>query len=197
MVTRLEFVSRLERAFLDHGYENLTMTALAKAVDVTRRTLYNYFSSKEEAFRFLIENVNTQAVEVGMAAGRAAWADGRDVVDILATILDTRYGNTRRRLARSPHAIEINDQAFRRCRDIMIASAIGFQSELARFIAELEAGRILRVRPDVGPGTLAQLLADGARGTNQSLPPIDPSKLHLRYRGMVGALLHGTIEANP
>lgn len=191
MVTRVELVSRLERAFLDHGYAHLTMTGLAKAVDVTRRTLYNHFSSKEEAFRFLIENVNAQAVEIGMAAGRAALTDGRDAVEILATILDTRYGNTRRRLATSPHAIEINDQAFRRCRDIMIASALGFQSELARFIVELETRGILLVKPDVGPEALAQLLADGARGTNQSLPPIDPAELHQRYHGMVRALLHG------
>ncbi|CAN7639490.1 TetR/AcrR family transcriptional regulator [Bosea sp. LjRoot237] len=194
MVTRVELVSRLERAFLDHGYEHLTMTGLAKAVDVTRRTLYNYFSSKEQAFRFLIENVNAQAVEIGMAAGREALADGRDAAEILTVILDTRYGNTRRRLATSPHAFEINDQAFRRCRDIMIASAVGFQSELARFIGELEGESLLRVKPDVGAETLAQLLADGARGTNQSLPPIDPAKLHQRYRDMVRALLHGATQ---
>jgi len=194
MVTRAELTSRLERAFLDHGYEQLTMTGLAKAVDVTRRTLYNYFSSKEDAFRFLIENVNAQAVEIGMAAGRAALAAERDPTEILAIILDTRYGNTRRRLSTSPHAIELNDQAFRRCRDIMIASAVGFQAELARFITELEANRILRVRPELGPEVLAQLLADGARGTNQSLPPIDPTQLHQRYRSMVRALLHGTTE---
>jgi AcrR family transcriptional regulator len=197
MVTRTELVSRLERAFLDHGYQNLTMTGLAKAVDVTRRTLYNYFSSKEEAFRFLIENVNAQAVEIGMAAGRAALADGDDPPEILATILDIRYGNTRRRLATSPHAIEINDQAFRRCRDIMIASATGFQSELASFIVELEAGGILRVKPEVGAEALAQLLADGARGTNQSLPPIDPAKLRQRYHAMVRALLHGATQPAP
>lgn len=194
MVTRAELTSRLERAFLDHGYEQLTMTGLAKAVDVTRRTLYNYFSSKEEAFRFLIENVNAQAVEIGMAAGRTALAAGSDPTEILATILDTRYGNTRRRLATSPHAIEINDQAFRRCRDLMIASAVGFQGELAGFIAELEANRILRVKTGIGAHALAQLLADGARGTNQSLPPIEPAQLHLRYRSMVRALLHGTTE---
>lgn len=195
MVTRVELTLRLERAFLDHGYEHLTMTGLAKAIDVTRRTLYNYFSSKEEAFRFLIESVNAQAVEIGMAAGRAALAAGRDSTEILATILDTRYGNTRRRLAMSPHAIEINDQAFRRCRDIMIASAVGFQSQLASFIVELEAEGILRVKAGVGPEALAQLLADGARGTNQSLPPIEPAKLQKRYRGMVRALLHGATES--
>ena len=191
MVTRAELASRLERAFLDHGYEHLTMTGLARTIDVTRRTLYNYFSSKEEAFRFLIESVNTQAVEIGMAAGRAALAAGHGPVEILVTILDTRYGNTRRRLATSPHAIEINDQAFRRCRDIMIASAIGFQAELASFIVELEANGILRVKAELGPAALAQLLADGARGTNQSLPPVDPARLRERYHSMVRALLHG------
>ncbi|HEY5796439.1 MAG TPA: TetR/AcrR family transcriptional regulator [Bosea sp. (in: a-proteobacteria)] len=194
MVTRAELVSRLERAFLNHGYEQLTMTGLATAVDVTRRTLYNYFSGKEDAFRFLIESVNAQAVAAGMAAGRAALADGSDAVEILATILDTRYGNNRRRLATSPHAVEINDQAFRRCRDLMVASALAFQSELAGFIIELEAVDILRVKASSSPDRLAQLLADGARGTNQSLPPIAPDMLHQRYRDMVHALLHGTVD---
>lgn len=195
MVTRTELVSRLERAFLDHGYAQLTMITIAGIVDVTRRTLYNYFSSKEEAFRFLIEQANANAVEAGMAAGRTALAAGHDAVEILATILDIRYGNARRRLSQSPHAIEINDQAFRRCRDIMVGSAVAFQAELAAFVVELEQQGLLRLKNGISPEDLAQLLADGARGTNQSLPPIAPDRLHLRYRGMVRALLHGTIEA--
>ena len=194
MVTRTELVSRLERAFLDHGYDQLTMIGLAKAVDVTRRTLYNYFSGKEEAFRFLIENVNQDAVEAGMAAGRASLAERRDPVAIFVTILDTRYGRARRRLATSPHAVEINDQAFRRCRDVMIASAIAFQAELAGLIAEMQVDGLLRLKPEVRPADLAQLIADGARGTNQSLPPIDPDKLYLRYGSMVHAILYGSTE---
>ena len=67
MVTRAELASGVERAFLDYGYQYLTMTALADAIDVTRRTVYNYFRSKEEAFRFLIEEANARAVEAGMA----------------------------------------------------------------------------------------------------------------------------------
>ncbi|WP_082610284.1 TetR/AcrR family transcriptional regulator [Bosea sp. Root381] len=191
MVTRTELVLRLERAFLDHGYEQLTMIGLAKTVDVTRRTLYNYFSGKEEAFRFLIENVNLDAVEAGMVAGRAVLDDQGDPVAIFAAILDTRYGHARRRLATSPHAIEINDQAFRRCRDLMITSAVAFQAELAGLIAEMQAKGLLRLKPDGRAEDLAQLLADGARGTNQSLPPIAPDKLHLRYESMVRALLYG------
>lgn len=191
MVTRAELASGVERAFLDHGYQYLTMSALADAIDVTRRTVYNYFGSKEEAFRFLIEEANARAVTAGMAAGRACLDQGQDVVEIFATILDVRYGENRRRISKSPHAVEINDQAFRRCRDLMIASAIAFQAELAAFITELEGRRRLRLQPKVGADTLAQLLADGARGTNQSLPPTDPETLKLRYRAMVGAILYG------
>lgn len=194
MVTRIELVSRLERAFLDHGYDQLTMIGLAKAVDVTRRTLYNYFSNKEEAFRFLLENLNQQSVEAGMAAGRLALLDERDPVAVFVTILDTRYGHARRRLATSPHAVEINDQAFRRCRDVMITSAVAFQVELAALIAEMQDRGLLRLKPKVRPEDLAQLLADGARGTNQSLPPIDPGKLHLRYGNIVRAILYGAAE---
>lgn len=191
MVTRAELASGVERAFLDHGYQYLTMAALADAIDVTRRTVYNYFGSKEEAFRFLIEDANARAVEAGLAAGRECLARGQDLVEIFATVLDVRYGDNRRRLAKSPHAVEINDQAFRRCRDLMIASAISFQAEMAAFITELQALRTLRLRPEVDAETLAQLLADGARGTNQSLPPTDPETLKLRYRAMVGAILYG------
>lgn len=194
MVTRAELASGVERAFLDHGYQHLTMSALAEAIDVTRRTVYNYFGSKEEAFRFLIEEANAYAVSAGLAAGRTVLEQGADLVEILATVLDVRYGDNRRRLAKSPHAVEINDQAFRRCRDLMIASATSFQTELASFITELKARRTFRLRPDVDADTLAQLLADGARGTNQSLPPTDPETLKLRYRAMVGAILYGTTD---
>lgn len=173
MVTRAELVSRLEQAFLDHGYAHLTMITIADIVDVTRRTLYNYFSSKEEAFRFLIEHANANAVAAGMAAGRAALAEGQGAVEILASLLDVRDGNTRRRLARSPHAIEINDQAFRRCRDIMVGSAVAFQAELAALIVELEQQGIPRQerRESRRPRTTA----GRRRAWHQSKPAADRS----------------------
>jgi AcrR family transcriptional regulator len=196
MVTRAELVTRLEQAFLGHGYERLTMTALADAIGLTRRTLYNHFSRKEEAFRVLIESVNSAAVEAGIAAGRAALDAAQDPVDVFAVTLDTRYGHNRRRLATSPHAVEINDQAFRRCRDLMIVSAESFHGELAGLIAEMTALGLLRLRDGIAPRDLAQLLADGARGTHQSLPPVDPAGLHRRYVLMVRALLHGTVHTD-
>lgn len=192
MVTRAELISGVERAFFEHGYRDLTMSTLAEAIAVTRRTVYNYFRSKEEAFRFLIDEANIRAVKAGLAAGRACLGEGQDLVEIFATVLDVRYGDNRRRLVGSPHAVEINDQAFRRCRDLMIASAISFQTELSALITELQSHRTFRLRPTVDADILAQLLADGARGTNQSLPPTSPEMLKQRYRAMVGAILYGT-----
>lgn len=66
----------------------------------------------------------------------------------------------------------------------MVGSAVAFQAKLAALIVELEQQGILRVRSGVSPEDLAQRLADGARGTNQSLAPIAPDQLHLRYRGL-------------
>ena len=42
----------------------------------------------------------------------------------------------RRLLSRSPHALEVNDQAFRRARDIMIGAAVDFQAKVAGMLVE-------------------------------------------------------------
>ena len=47
---------RLRQAFLDHGYEQLTMSGLAQVCGLTRRALYHHFSNKEEAFRFVLRH---------------------------------------------------------------------------------------------------------------------------------------------
>ena len=191
MIPRPELTKRLTQAFFDHGYDQLTMIGLAKAADMTRRSLYNYFSSKEEVFRFIIDQGNIKAVTLGIEAGRTKLAEGASAVEVFTIVIDVRYGENRRRLMLSPHAVEINDQAFRRCRDLMIESAISFQAQLADLIVELQQAGRFALKADVAPAGLAQLIADGARGTNQSLPPIAADDLRQRYSKMVATLLYG------
>ena len=38
---------QLEKAFLDHGYSELSMRGLAKACDLTTRALYYYFRDRK------------------------------------------------------------------------------------------------------------------------------------------------------
>ncbi len=183
--------ARLRQAFLDHGYEQMTMSGLAQLCGFSRRALYHHFSSKEEAFRHWLDFYGRESIAEGIAAGRAAMETGGGTVDVLVDVMNVRYGDARRRLSRSPHALEINDQAFRRARDIMIGAAVDFQAKVADLLVELEARRLIVLKPGVTPETLAQSLCDGARGTNQALPPIPIDELHLRYRQIIEAILFG------
>ncbi|WP_422002340.1 TetR family transcriptional regulator [Reyranella sp.] len=182
---------RLRQAFLDHGYEQMTMSGLAQLCGFSRRALYHHFSSKEEAFRHWLDVYGRESIDRGLAAGRRVLDGGGDAVDVIVEVMDVRYGDARRRLGRSPHALEINDQAFRRGRDLMVAAAVDFQARVAGLLVELEARRLLRLKPGVTPAALAQSLCDGARGTNQALPPIDGERLPRRYRTIIEAILYG------
>jgi AcrR family transcriptional regulator len=182
---------RVRHAFLAHGYDGLSMVTLAQACGFTRRSLYNYFSNKEEAFRAVIRFDNVDFVRTGLAAGESVRRSGGDALDIIAGILDTRYGYARRLLNESPHAIELNAEAFRRCRDIMIETALAFQTELERLLIELQHERLLRLNSDITAKQVAQMLADGGRAVNQALPPVASGDFSVRYRAMCNAILYG------
>jgi AcrR family transcriptional regulator len=194
--SRLEnLAARLRQAFLDHGYEQMTMSGLAQLCGFSRRALYHHFSNKEEAFRYWLEFYNHQSIAQGIAAGRSAMEAGSRAVDVIVETMNVRYGDARRRLARSPHALEINDQAFRRSRDIIISVAIDFQAKVVDLLIELEARRQISLKPGVTFEALAQCLCDGARGTNQAVPPIPVDELHVRYRQIIEAILFGAASA--
>ncbi|MFZ5779893.1 MAG: helix-turn-helix domain-containing protein [Pseudomonadota bacterium] len=189
---------RLRQAFLDHGYDQMTMSDLAEHCGFSRRALYHHFSSKEEAFRHWLDFFGRESIARGVAAGRRMLEEGGGAVEVIVEILNVRYGDARRRLALSPHALEINEQAFRRCRDVMIGAAVDFQQKVTDVIVELERRRLLRLKPGVTPAELAQSLCDGARGTNQALPPIPVDELVGRYRRIVEAILFGAaLPARP
>ena len=189
-----ELFEKLRQAFLGFGYEQATMSGLARACGLTRRALYHHFSNKEEAFRHVLTVANEVTIRAGMNAARRALDGGADAVEVLTVLMDTRYGEARRALAASPHALEINDQAFRRAGDVMNRMAAVFQEELSAFLEELSTGGKLRLKPGVDAAMLAQLLADGARGVNQARPPVAPERLVERYRAMNEAILFGAAE---
>ena len=185
---------RLRQAFLDHGYEHMTMSALAQLCGFSRRALYHHFSNKEEAFRHFLRIAGDQSIAKGLAAGDQLLRDGGSAVEVITEVMNVRYGDARRRLSRSPHALEINDKAFRVARDIMIEAAIVFQGKVADVLVELAAHGRLSLKPGIAPATLAQSLCDGARGTNQALPPIPIELLPTRYRAIISAILYGAAE---
>jgi AcrR family transcriptional regulator len=191
---REPLLTRLRQAFLEHGYDDLTMVDLAPAIGMSRRMLYNHFSNKAVAFRYMLWHDGNIAIEASIAAGRKLVAESAKPLDILVTVMDVRYADNRRKLATSPHALEINDKAFRLARDIMIEAATVFQDRLGVLLGEMVDERLLSLKPGVSADALAQMLCDGARGSNQTLPPLPIDKLPQRYREIMGAILYGTAK---
>jgi AcrR family transcriptional regulator len=187
-----DLLGRVNQAFLDHGYSGLSMVSMAKACGFTQRALYYYFSNKEEAFRAAIADRNDEVVAQSLEAGKATRADGGSALDIFARIMDVRYGETRRILTRSPHTVELNAEAFKRCRDLMIESAVVFQGELEKLIVDLQKKRMLKLNGRFTPAQVSQALADGGRAVNQSLPPIAADDFTARYRQMCEMVLYGS-----
>lgn len=190
-------LTRLRQAFLARGYEDLTMVELAPLVGLSRRMVYNHFANKTAAFRYMLWHDGDIAIAAALATGRRMIAEGASALDIFVAVMDARYADNRRQLATSPHALEINDKAFRLARDIMVEAATVFQAELAVLIAEMAKKRLLTLKPGITPEALAQMLCDGARGSNQALPPISADDLPLRYRQITSAILYGAAGGAP
>ncbi|WP_184711254.1 TetR/AcrR family transcriptional regulator [Rhizobium lusitanum] len=187
-------VSNITQSFLDHGYESMTMIKLAKCCNITRRGLYHHFSSKEEAFHAMVVQNNENTRRDSLREGGRLLSTGANVLDIITAILDVRYGDTRRKLALSPYALEVNDYAFRLCRPAMIEAAAIFQADFAALLERAVVSGLLMLLPSISIKTLVQLLCDGARGTNQSFFAPAPEEIAARYREMSRAILYGCAE---
>lgn len=188
---RLRVTTRVREAVLRYGYEALTMSVLAQACGLTRRGLYHHFSNKEEAVRAALWLENIERMAEGTKAARDMLESGGTALDVVAALLDVRFGVTRRKLALSPHAKEINDVAFLIAEDMMMHVAARINEILADLLRELVGLERLRLHDGVTAEHLAGLLSDGARGVNQARPPIPSEALPRRYRDMSAAILFG------
>jgi AcrR family transcriptional regulator len=184
----------MEQALFTHGYSGLTMEQFAEACNFSRRALYFYFSNKQEVFRAIVRFRNELGLTTGFASGRKRWSEGGNALEILAEVINLRYGDLRRLANTSPHLVELNSEVFRRCNDIVRDVAIYFESELAKLILELQRDGLLHLRVDVTAEQLAQALANGARGVNQRVPAIAPEELEYHYRDMCRFILYGCAE---
>lgn len=84
-------VCRASRALaLDRGYEHYTMDDLAEAVDVSRRTLFNHFPSKEDTIFGVDEPEDCPEDELLVERFLQGLPTGRlitDLIDLVATVV--------------------------------------------------------------------------------------------------------------
>jgi AcrR family transcriptional regulator len=193
--TRLKIVQKVRDLFLSQGYHALTMTGIADACGLTRRALYYHFHGKEELLRALLILGNRMARDNADWAAQKSLARGAVALDVLAEWLDTRFGNTRRQIGRTPHGDELNQVAFSIGNDIMIEVSLETNARLAALLDELCRRGKLALQPGRTTQQLAEIIGDGARGVNQQRPPIPPGEIAPRYRRMTEAILYGCARA--
>ncbi len=186
-----ELLARVTKAFIDRGYQHMTMVALSESCGFTRRSIYNYFANKDEAYRAMFRHYNLVVIDRAWKHVSELRKADASVLDIVSGLLDIRYGDTWRLLDPSPHAAEIKGTAFAICLDIMIELATDFQRDVEHLIDELAAEGKMTLKDPFTSAQLAQMLTDSARGVNQVYPAADVNGLSAQYRRTCEAILYG------
>ena len=65
--TRRALLEAAAQAFADHGYHQTSIDSVSESAGVAKGTIYNYFSSKEEVLRALVEEACRLASEAATA----------------------------------------------------------------------------------------------------------------------------------
>lgn len=195
--TPLRIVHQVRKMLLAEGYYPLTMTKIAEGCGLTRRGLYHHFNSKEQLLRAMLVLSNNEARDAADWAAQKAMARGAGPLDIVAEWLDNRYGETRRRVARSPGGEDLNRASFSIANDILIEVSRETHVRLAALLVELSRRGLLRLKPGRSATELAEIIADGARGVNQQRPPVPPGQIASRYRRIAEAILYGAAQEAP
>ena len=194
MTPSRELLLRVRQAFMAYGYQHMSMVALSQACGFTRRSLYNYFANKDEAFRAMFLDYNLEIIDRAWGRARAIRTGGGSVLDVVSGLIDVRYGDLWRILRDSPHAAEMKGTAFALCPDIMVDLAQSFQADFVDLIEELGREGRLTLKGGFTPAQLVQMLTDAARGVNQVYPMASLDGLSDQYRQTCQAILYGYIE---
>ncbi len=138
-----------EGAFLRYSVKRTTMNDIAREAGVSRQTLYNAFSNKEEILRALTRDFHQQAID---AARQQC-----DRLDCLADKLDVVFDHMILRpydlISTSPHAQEIFEGINKIAREEIVASKSEYVSMLANLLPQ-------KPRPDNAAYPTNEDLAD-------------------------------------
>lgn len=166
----------------ERGYHDATITQIAAAAGVSRRTFYRYFSSKEKCFLDTYRMISDFLFEAMATAGKAEVEWTRRVRTLLAVLLESFTAN--------PDLVHFCLIAPPSAGGEIAASYSGF---LAHLLEVLEEGRPADVRKpseaaELGlVGGFAALVVDEVRkGGGERLPELLPDLVELVLTPYVG-----------
>ncbi len=87
-----EIISAAAKLFANKGFDKTTLDEIASASEFGKGTIYNYFSSKEEIFTALLEDITTQYLEF-LKKNIDSTISLKDLVEQIATNIFSFYVN--------------------------------------------------------------------------------------------------------
>ncbi len=182
------------QVFRRHGFRRSSLEQVAEAAGLTRQALYHHFDSREALFRAVIEHVHDAAAAAGLAAAKAAEAEGKSLGDILIAQITARFGQFIASCDGSPHIDELFSEHLIQGRDLHLKYAARYEAQLAATIERSRRGQKLPLAAGMTPARLAHLIEMAIVGAKSAHPSMQPPQAFLRdLEIMVRTLVAGAV----
>lgn len=165
--------------FVRHGVRRTTMEDIARAADMSRPAIYQYFRNKDDVFRRLAGRVIAEA----RSRARAEAASPGTLTQRLDRVLAVRLGLTQQLAQDTPHAAELFSPAAQDEYDLALSDVITVTIIEAAVQADLPLG-------EANAREVAELLLALARGLEH-----EPGRARERLRNGVALLVAGLAAA--
>ena len=174
------------RLFGQYGYKRTSIDDIAVEAEIAKGSVYLSFTSKEEIFRALCEDI-VQRIEAEAVRARDSDAPLKD--RILA-ILQSKFGFYFETVRSSPHAAELMDSKNRLSAGLFEKSDRRYQRILRDAIEAASArGEIAPEHHGLSPAAVVELLLAGAYGIEHSAT--SSAVLNRRMAELVNVILAG------
>ena len=182
--------------FLDRGFDQATVEAIATSVNMTKRTVYALYPDKVSLFRAAVHRA-IEALAVPPEELEAAVSSSLE--DTLAAIAWTRISRAMTEQGLKLQRV-INSDSYR-FPDIFMASYEKGAAPVARFLAQLlrsetAAGRLAVDDPEVAAGLFLSMVVTGPVRLIVSGNAPERDEIDRRLRAAVDLFLNGTRPRN-
>lgn len=170
-----------QECFLRYGYARTRMEDVARAANVSRPNLYNYYPSKEAVFRAVIDAICVASLEKVRVAARgegSVWAR-------IEAIFDAWSGDHLRLVEHAPEAEALLETSRVVAADLILAAEAEIEATLARMLrAAIRRGEIALIE-GLSVRALVDVLLSSSTGFKEGARP---DLFQRRTRALVAAL---------
>ena len=166
--------------FNQYGFRKTSLEDIARAVGISRTSLYSYFSNKDAIFRAVAKEVHERA----LAEAQSVLNGDGSIAERIEAALLARHAPFHAMQATSQHGTELHDEYSKLCGNIVVNSQTRFEALLVGAIKRAaRAGTIDVKRAGATSAEIASALNLAAAGQKRGAE--DPAEFTRRIKCLV------------